>query len=151
VIAAAFERPLHPDCTPIGHHRLMATRSNRRRLALIAAASLGVCLVALVYRGPGWRLLRHTGGDVFAAALLYALIGLALARWRRTRRVTVALAIAAAIEFAQLLALVGPDAPRWVHIVLGATFDPLDLLAYAAGIGLAACIDSPVCTAHSEA
>lgn len=124
--------------------------SPRRRLVIIAAASLAACLVALVYRGPGWTLLRHTGGDVFAAALLYALVGLAL-RWPRRRRVVLTLAIAGLVEAIQLTGLVGPDAPRWLHVVLGATFDPLDLLAYGVGVALAACIDSPVCTAHSEA
>lgn len=125
--------------------------SSRRRLALVALASLAVCLVALIYRGPGWRLLRHTGGDVFAAALLYALVGLALVRWTRMRRAALTLGIAAAIEAAQAFDLVAPDAPRWVHVLLGATFDPLDLLAYAVGVGLAAAIDSPVCTRHSDA
>lgn len=125
--------------------------SSRRRLALIALASLAACLVALVYRGPGWRLLRHTGGDVFAAALLYALVGLALVRWTRTRRAALTLGIAVAIEAAQALDLVAPDAPRWVHVLLGATFDPLDLLAYAVGVAVAAAIDSPVCTRHSDA
>lgn len=125
--------------------------SSRKRLALIAAASFAVCLFALIYRGPGWQLLRHTGGDVFAAALLYGLIGLAVTRWTRVRRIALTGAIAAAIEFTQLLEIVGADAPRIVHVVLGATFDPLDLLAYAVGIAAAATLESPVCTAHSEA
>ncbi len=125
--------------------------SSRTRLALIAAVSLAVCLFALVYRGPGWQLLRHTGGDVFAAALLYGLIGLARARWPRARRAALTGAIAAAIELTQLLDVVGPETPRVVHVVLGATFDPLDLVAYAVGIAVAAALDTPVCTAHSDA
>lgn len=125
--------------------------ARRRRLALIAAACLAICLIALVYRGPGWRLLRQTGGDVFAAALLYALVGLVRIRWSRRRCLVVALIIAAGIEGLQLLELVGPDTPRWIHVVLGATFDPLDLLAYAVGIAAAVALDSPVCTRQSEA
>lgn len=125
--------------------------SSRTRLALIVVVGFGLCLVALVYRGPGWQPLRHTGGDVFAAALLYGLIGLAYPRWPRRGRATLAAAIAAAIEITQAFELLSPDAPRWLHVVLGATYDPLDLLAYAVGIGLAVALDTPVCTRHSEA
>ncbi len=110
----------------------------KTRLVIVAVAALALGLFVLVYRGPGWVPLRHTGGDVAAGALVFALTG-ALARRRSVRWwAGVAALFAASVEGVQALELVGPDAPRWVHLTLGSTFDPLDLLAYAVGIGLAA-------------
>lgn len=41
-------------------------------------------------------------------------------------------------ECFQGLGLVGPDAHWLLHLTVGSTFDPLDLLAYALGLGIAA-------------
>lgn len=41
-------------------------------------------------------------------------------------------------ECFQGLGLVGPDAHWLLHLTVGSTFDPLDLLAYALGLVLAA-------------
>ncbi|MCB9553808.1 MAG: DUF2809 domain-containing protein [Myxococcales bacterium] len=116
----------------------MTSTTDRRRLLLAALAALAAGAFVLVYTGPGRVPLRHTGGDVAAGALVYALVGLARPRAATLARAALAFVIAAAVECAQLLALVGPDAPRWLHLTLGSTFDPADLVAYALGIGLAA-------------
>lgn len=116
----------------------MTSPTDRRRLLLAALAALAAGVFVLVYTGPGRVPLRHTGGDVAAGALVYALVGLARPRAALLARAALAFAIAAVVECAQLLALVGPDAPRWLHLTLGSTFDPDDLVAYALGIGLAA-------------
>lgn len=116
----------------------MTLTPDRRRLLAVVAAAFAAGFFVLYYRGPGWVPLRHTGGDVAAGALVYALVGLARSRAPTLVRAALAFAIAAAVEGLQALALVGPDAPRWLHLTLGSTFDPDDLVAYALGIGLAA-------------
>lgn len=110
----------------------------KTRLVVVVLAALAFGLFVLLYRGPGWVPLRHTGGDIAAGALVLGLVGLVARRRGVGWWVVVAALIAASVEAIQALRLVGPDAPRWLHLTLGSTFDPLDLLAYAVGIALAA-------------
>lgn len=98
----------------------------------VAAVALG--LLVLVYRGPGRAFVRGHVGDVAATMLVYALASLVQPRASIGMRALVSLAIATAIEVVQVWfharSTVG-------HLVLGSTFDPIDLVAYAAGIGIA--------------
>lgn len=121
----------------------MTLTPDRRRLLLIAATALATGLFVLLYRGPGWLPLRHTGGDVAAGALVLALVGFTRPALATLPRAAFAALIAGSVEALQALNLVGPDAPRWLHLTVGSTFDPNDLVAYALGIALAALADQP--------
>jgi hypothetical protein len=109
-----------------------------RRVAPLALLALGLGLAALLYRGPARGIVRGHGGDVAAAMLLYAALG--ALPWPRTPggRALLAGAIALGLELGQLLwtghGLAG-------ELLIGSTFDPLDLLAYALGLLLALAYD----------
>ena len=85
------------------------------------------------------RLVRPLVGDALAVILVYLDLRAATG-WRRGAAIAVALGVAFAIELGQLLGLVDllrlRDDPV-ARIVLGAQFDPWDLLAHCVG---AACI-----------
>ena len=91
-------------------------------------------MLVLVYRGPARELVRGHIGDVAATLLVYALIGLVVARVRFWIRAAVTYAIACAIELGQTVwhatSFVG-------ELVLGSKFDPWDLVAYAVGVASA--------------
>ena len=106
----------------------------RRFFAGLALVALAIGGAVLVYRGPGQAVVRGHVGDVAAAMLVYALLGLAW-RARICVRAATTFAIAAAIEVGQTLWHVDNLAG---DLVLGATFDPWDLLAYAIGTAIAA-------------
>jgi hypothetical protein len=113
-------------------------RCSRRRLRAIAAAAVAGGAVSWAWGRAGWPargLVRGHLGDVAAAALLYALVGLVTGAPRKTCA-ALAIALALAIEVAQC------GAPTTISdaraLTLGAHFDPWDLVAYAAGVALAA-------------
>lgn len=114
--------------------------------ALIIAVGAGV----LVYRGPGWHWIRVSFGDVLAGAAVYLFAAIFWrAPWRRR-----ALAVAAftvGVECLQLARLVGPDSPQWMHVLLGSTFDPWDLVAYVVGIAGAIALEIRWLAPHREA
>ena len=118
-------------------------RIQPRYLAL-AALLLGTeVLIARHTHG----LLRGFVGDMLVVPLVYALLR-ATVQWPRGMAAGAALALACLVELMQGLGL--PDLLhgllpgtvqhhvlyRVLQIALGSTFDPLDLLAYAAGFGL---------------
>lgn len=107
---------------------------HRRPALIVALLTLCVGVFAGLYgsRPPLW--IRHTLGDVAAAGLVFALLSLIQPTAPRARRVILALLLAGAVEGIQALEWVGPDAPLLLHLTLGATFDPLDLAAYALGV-----------------
>jgi hypothetical protein len=88
----------------------------------------------LLYRGPGREVVRGHVGDVAATLLVYALLGLAVARVRAGIRAAITYAIAVAIEVGQTVWQATSFAGE---LVLGSVFDPWDLVAYAIGVGLA--------------
>ena len=51
-------------------------------------------------------------------------------------------AFAVAVELWQGLGLVAPDAPFLVHLMVGSTFDPVDLVFYGIGLAVAAATQS---------
>ena len=91
--------------------------------------------------------MRDVLGDALWAAMIYWLIS-----WMRPRvaplpRAATAVAICFAVELSQLIRAGWLDALRATsagHLVLGSDFDARDLLAYAAGIAIAAAIDHSV-------
>jgi hypothetical protein len=109
---------------------------------LIAVA----CAAAIVILGIAVRKLLPPGfwskyaGVALWSGLAYALLVAALPRWPVLRTALTALAVSWVVEFAQLT-----PAPAWLAArqpifawILGTSFSPWDLPAYAAGVLLAA-------------
>jgi len=105
----------------------------KRRFAWLALVAIALGLAVLAYRGPARPIVRGHVGDVAATMLVYALVGML---WRAgiSARAVVTIAIATVIEVGQ----------RWWRLesragelLLGTTFDGLDLVAYVAGVGVA--------------
>ena len=105
----------------------------RRFFLWLGLAALALGLAVILYRGPGRAVVRGHVGDVAAAMLVYALLGLVW-RARPWVRAAATFAIALAIELGQTVwstrSLAG-------ELLLGNTFDPWDVLAYAIGTALA--------------
>lgn len=110
----------------------------RRRLVWLALVALVLGGATLLYRGPGRELIRGHAGDVAATMLVYAVLGLCW-RARPAVRALATFAIAGAIELGQTLwsgdGLAG-------ELVVGATFDAYDFVAYAIGIAIAVAWDT---------
>ncbi|GAA3469444.1 DUF2809 domain-containing protein [Nonomuraea roseola] len=105
----------------------------RRAMVLLGGVALAVGAFALFYRGPGQPFIRGYVSDVGATMLVYAFLGLL---WRTTaaRRTLATAAIAAVVEFYQI---VGMTPPGIGGVLVGAFPDPWDLVAYAIGVGVA--------------
>jgi hypothetical protein len=108
------------------------TSPRRRRACLVAATALAVALAVLVYRGPGWHFTRGHVGDVAAAMFVLAAITFAAPRRRMRVLAPTSLAACALVEVGQTL-WSGLEGTAVGEFVLGAVFDPIDLLAYAVG------------------
>lgn len=125
-----------------GEARAVDIRSRRVRLlvdvVLVVVAGLVVFMQA---RGMWWGGLV---GDALYAALIYLMVALAFPRTKVTVIAVVAFTICAAVELFQLTGLPANWAETFwpVRLVLGAGFDPLDLVAYAAGAAAAAGYDT---------
>ena len=111
----------------------VAGGSGRWAPAVTAVAMLALAVGVLTYRGPGQPVIRGMGGDVLVVIFLVACLAVVpVGRpWHRILGVGV---FAVAVECLQLLDLVGPDSPFIAHLILGSTFDPVDLMAYAMGL-----------------
>lgn len=105
--------------------------------AVVVAAGL---VVATSASGP----LADPAGDALYAALVYVLVLLVAPRVVPWRACAVATAVCVAVELAQLTgapaALV--EAAPVSRFVVGTTFVPVDLLAYAVGAALATAVDA---------
>ncbi len=107
-------------------------RRERLFYVLLALGTLALGFGILLYQGPAQVFIRGTMGDVLAVAFLYAVLSLAL--WPSWPwRLFITLGIAFGLEGLQWLQVVPSDAPQFVRVILGATFDPLDLAAYSLG------------------
>lgn len=108
-------------------------RIGRRQFVAMAVVALAAGAAVLLYRGPARELVRGHAGDVAATLLVFAVLGLA---WRAAiaARAAATFAIAAAIELVQTTWSATSFAGE---LVLGTTFDPWDLVAYALGIAIA--------------
>ena len=110
--------------------------SPRRASIVLAAAALALGAACFAYGFtalPLRWLVRGYLGDVAAAALVHALLGLVLRRPAARAAITAALALA--VELSQRRG--DPGAGLAGEVVLGAHFDPWDLRAYALGIAAA--------------
>ena len=86
--------------------------------------------------------LRGYVGDVLVVLLLWALVRMLFPqrfRWLATGIFAFAVLIEA-LQGINILGLLRIENPL-LHIIFGSTFDPADILCYAAGCGIAACAD----------
>jgi len=92
-------------------------------------------------------------GDALYAAFVHVLVALAAPHARRLVVGRIALGLCVAVELLQLTDLPRAlaDASPVTALVLGSTFSPLDLAAYAVGVLLAATADAAVSTALGTA
>lgn len=106
----------------------------RRCLALSLAWFTALVLIVLF--GRGW--IRGSFGDLAVVPWVIHSLGVLppLTDWTRTR-VAAGLGLATTLECIQLLNLVTPEDPQWMHLIFGSTFDPLDLAHYVVGAAIA--------------
>lgn len=108
-------------------------------VSLALAVGLFVCLAAIALFTRGW--VRGSLGDLVVVVWLANVLTVAgPLRGRPVWGAAAALSVAVGLEGLQLLDLVERDSPFWMHMVFGATFDPLDLVHYAVGAVLAGAI-----------
>jgi hypothetical protein len=119
---------------------------NRSRIAYVALAVGTIALGLWVHRGGaslGVRA-RDVLGDALWAAMMAWWVGAAAPGVTLIARSAMALGISVAVEFSQLIHTPALDAVRRTtlgHLVLGSGFDSRDLLAYAAGVSVAALLE----------
>lgn len=118
---------------------------------LLRAATTGALALALVsiaaFTTGG---VRGYLGDVLVVTFIAAVAATGDLGTPR-QRLSATAAIAVGTELFQALELVGPDAPLLLHLTLGSTFDPLDLVAYGIGLGLAALLEGTLWAAPPPA
>lgn len=117
------------------------------RLRSLALAALTVGVGLAVHRGgPGLPPdARDVAGDALWAAMIFWGTGVLAPRASVVARAGAALGISMAVEVGQLVRTPALDAARATtlgHLVLGSSFDPRDLLAYALGVALAAAAET---------
>jgi hypothetical protein len=106
----------------------------RKQFLAMALTAVAIGVLVLVYRGPARELVRGHVGDVAATLLVYALVGLVMARVRVAIRAALTLGIACTIELCQTMY----QATTFTgELFLGTTFDGWDLVAYAIGVAIA--------------
>ncbi len=102
-----------------------------------AVVGAGLLLAGLALFRWGTGLVRGFGGDVLVVVVMVAgLASIGLGR-PRSRLIGVG-AFAVGTELFQGLGLVGPESHWLLHLTLGSTFDPWDLVAYGLGLAVAA-------------
>jgi len=119
----------------------------RRRAAFLALAA-GTIVVGLVVHLRGGALhpvARDVLGDALWAMMIAWFAGMLVPRAPLVLRSGVAYAVCVAVELSQLYHSPALDAARGSmmgRLTLGTGFDPRDLAAYAAGVALAALLES---------
>lgn len=109
----------------------------RRKAFPVALGALAVGIGVIVYTGPGRAYVRGWVGDIAIIVFLVALLALVPVGRARTRLLAVG-GFAIGVELLQSFDWVSPDAPWFVHLTFGSTFDPVDILFYAMGLAIAA-------------
>lgn len=112
-----------------------------RLVYLLLVGVLSAVLAAIAVFGEG--IVRTHGGDVLVVIWLYLLLRF-LTMMPKGLAAVLTLAVAFAIEFGQVIDLAGQlglGEGRGARLALGSTYDPLDLLAYTVGVGLALLLD----------
>jgi Protein of unknown function (DUF2809) len=126
--------------------RNYAPPSSRNRV-LYAALAVAVVAAGLLWRSgliPLPPSLSNYGGDTLWALMVFVGFGFLLPRASTAMIALLALAFSWGVEFSQLYHAPGIDAIRATlpgRLVLGNTFNWIDLVAYALGIGLGAVVE----------
>lgn len=119
-------------------------RRSRLGLTLLIMAVIAVGLASRRGYVPFPAVLGNYPGDALWAWVVFLCVAWVRPSMARWRLVGIALLIAFGIEFLQLYQAPWMQALRankLAYLVLGNGFDPLDLVAYVVGIGLAALVD----------
>lgn len=113
----------------------------------LACATIAIGLVVHFHGAALGPVGRDVLGDALWAMMIAWLAGVLAPRARLAVRCTCAYAVCATVELSQLYHAPALDAARATtlgHLVLGSGFDPRDLAAYAAGVALAALLESAI-------
>lgn len=125
---------------------MFLVKPERRRL-LQVGATVAVIALGLASRAYPQFLPAALGkypGDVLWAMMIVFALGIVATRMRTWQLALTALLICFAVEFGQLVQtpwLVALRAHPLGHLVLGSAFGWIDLIAYTAGVAVAAFID----------
>jgi uncharacterized protein DUF2809 len=125
----------------------------RRRTAFLALACVTIAIGLVVhFRGATLGpVARDMLGDALWAMMVAWWAGALAPRARLAVRYTATYAVCAGMEVSQLYHTTALDAARSTvmgQLVLGSGFDPRDLVAYGAGVVLAALLESTVVAWH---
>ncbi|WP_337269837.1 DUF2809 domain-containing protein [Oryzifoliimicrobium ureilyticus] len=119
----------------------------------ITVIFLGLGLRAVGYRlGLTFPVVKY-GGSVLWGSMVYFLLASIVLGWRRSHVVLMAIALACLVEFSRLYHTPGLDSFRLTTtgaLLLGRVFSPWNLLAYTAGIVVAAGFDRLVFPSSSS-
>lgn len=114
----------------------------RRAAGLVAVVAIAAC--GLLWRRPElglpWTIAKY-GGSLLWGAMVFCCVVVLCPRMASRGVATLAFAIAALVEASQLLSWGPLDAFRATKVgalLIGRTFDPFDIVAYAIGILAAA-------------
>jgi hypothetical protein len=143
---AGTHSPPHCWVTQLGRQAALnienmnrSSRTHRNRM-VYATAVVGVILLGLASRKFPWvfpAFLDQYPGDALWALMILLILGFIWPKLPSGRLALSALLVSFAVEFGQLYQPVWLRAVRQTdigHLVLGSTFNPMDLVAYAAGI-----------------
>ena len=116
-----------------------SSRTHRSR-TIYAAAVIGVILLGLASRTYPWifpAFLQKYPGDALWALMVLLILGFVWPKLPATWLAIFALVVSFTVEFGQLYRPMWLTAVRETtlgHLVLGSTFNPIDLVAYAIGV-----------------
>ena len=116
-----------------------SSRTHRSR-TIYAAAVIGVILLGLASRTYPWIFpasLEKYPGDALWALMVLLILGFIWPKLPATWLAIFALVVSFTVEFGQLYRSMWLTAVRETtlgHLVLGSTFNPIDLVAYAIGV-----------------
>ncbi|HEX5331769.1 MAG TPA: DUF2809 domain-containing protein [Cellulomonas sp.] len=126
-------------------HEAGPARRRRSRLALAAIAVIAVGLAVRAFgSATGLDVIAKPAGDACYAVLVVVLVALVRPTARTWVVAAVAWAVCAAVELAQLTGVPAHLTKAWwpARLVLGTTFNGLDLILYAIGVALAGGADA---------
>ncbi len=138
--------------------RPTSNRLTLRQFLIRSGLCLAVIVCGLALRKFGFGLgLRAAvvkyGGSLLWGTMVFFLVATALPRLRRPEAATLALAIATCVELFRLVHTPWLDAFRLTTtgaLLLGRIFSAWDIVAYGAGILVAALLDKLVCAELNE-
>ncbi len=125
---------------------------NRRIPYLILMLTVFILCVLIVVLFPQHQIIRGFVGDILVMHLIYYLLQ-SISSIRPWPLALALFLLGCGVECLQWFGLVdilGLGQSRLARIVLGATFDPLDILAYAIGAATAGLLDSTVLRPYSS-